>query len=70
MNPQNVVLGIIVTVLVTFSKSETDMAFPESNVSQYIDMLELRTADCDFCGMTFFGAVSFKVSYMFQKILQ
>ena len=26
-----------------------------------IDCLAVKTAECDFCGMTFFGALSFKV---------
>ena len=28
---------------------------------QPIDFLAVKTAECDFCGMTFFGALSFKV---------
>ena len=28
---------------------------------QPIDCLAVKTAECDFCGMTFFGALSFKV---------
>ena len=26
-----------------------------------IECLAVKTAECDFCGMTFFGALSFKV---------
>ena len=68
MYPQKVILGVLVTAMVTFSKAESDKTDTELNVSQYIDMLEIKTADCDFCGMTFFGAVSLKVSYVFQKL--
>jgi len=28
---------------------------------QPIDFLAVKTAECDFCGMTFFGALSFKI---------
>ena len=34
----------------------------DTKMSQYIGELEFKTSTCDYCGMTFFGAVSTKVN--------
>ena len=62
-------LGVLLVSLITLTKSEKDWVGQQFTISQYIDMLEVKTADCDFCGMTFFGAVSFKVCCMLKKIM-
>ena len=47
--------------------AEEDSTFQEKQ--QSINLLAIKTAECDFCGMTFFGAVSLKVRvYIFRFI--
>ena len=51
-----------------------------SDTGQAINLLAVKTAECNFCGMTFFGTISFKVrmylvvsfktDLMFSKIFQ
>ena len=41
----------------------------KNNPFQNIQTLNIKTADCDFCGMTFFGAVSFKVVHTYIETI-
>ena len=61
MISRKIIFVVLGTALVACGKHESDVVDPNFKISQYIDILELKTADCDYCGMTFFGAVSIKV---------
>ena len=62
MPPPNHFWGAVTVLcyLVSNAKVET-LTEQLSSSPQKIGMLVVGTADCVFCGMTFFGALSFKV---------
>ncbi len=57
MISKEIIFVVLATALVACSQHKSDVVDLNSKMSQYIDILELKTADCDYCWMTFFGAV-------------
>ena len=69
MPPQKYFWGAVMVLchLVSNAKLE-NLTEQLSSSPQKIGMIIVGTADCDFCGMTFFGALSFKVIPKYIKI--
>ena len=62
MRPGNLHLILItINLLINHGISDGKADTNSSNNEQFINLFAVRTADCNFCGMTFFGALSFKV---------
>ena len=52
---------ITINLLINPGISDGEADTNSSNNGQFINLFAVKTADCNFCGMTFFGALSFKV---------
>ena len=62
MRPSNLYLILItINLLIKPGISNGEADTNSSNNGQFINLFAVKTADCNFCGMTFFGALSFKV---------
>ena len=69
MPPQKHFWGAVTVLCYLVSNAKLENITEQlSSSPQKIGMLVVGTADCDFCGMTFFGALSFKVIPKYIKI--
>ena len=69
MPPQKHFLGAVTVLCYLVSNAKLENLTEQlSSSPQKIGMIVVGTADCDFCGMTFFGALSFKVIPKYIKI--
>ena len=69
MPPQKHFLGAVTVLCYLVSNAKLENVTEQlSSSPQKIGMIVVGTADCDFCGMTFFGALSFKVIPKYIKI--
>ena len=53
---------ITINLLIKPGISDGEADTNSSETGQCINLFAVKTSDCNFCGMTFFGALSFKVS--------
>ena len=69
MPPQKHFWGAVTVLCHLVSNAKLENVTEQlSSSPQKIGMIVVGTADCDFCGMTFFGALSFKVIPKYIKI--
>ena len=69
MPPQKHFWGAVTVLCYLVSNAKLENVTEQlSSSPQKIGMIVVGTADCDFCGMTFFGALSFKVIPKYIKI--
>ena len=69
MPPQKHFWGAVMVLCYLVSNAKLENVTEQlSSSPQKIGMIVVGTADCDFCGMTFFGALSFKVIPKYIKI--
>ena len=69
MPPQKHFWGAVTVLCYLVSNAKLENLTEQlSSSPQKIGMIVVGTADCDFCGMTFFGALSFKVIPKFINI--
>ena len=69
MPPQKHFWGAVTVLCYLVSNAKLENVTEQlSSSPQKIGMIVVGTADCNFCGMTFFGALSFKVIPKYIKI--
>ena len=63
MSPQKLLWVTVTLLCYIVSNAKLEIVTGHlSSSPQKIGMIVVGTADCNFCGMTFFGALSFKVT--------